>query len=128
MGPKERFNKPLERCKDDPEFVYEGLLLGTAEKIAALMGDQNTTRKDLAKALSCSPAYITKLLRGSENLTLKKLFDVSRALHAQLSIDMVAQAGNDKEKTAQHQAGEISSESCIHRQRKRAMVAEKRSK
>ncbi len=128
MEPKERFNKLLEKYKDDPEFMYEGLLLSTVEKIATLMDDQNMSRTDLAKALSCSPAYITKLLRGSENLTLKKLFDVSRVLNAQLSIDMVPQAGNQKEKTVEQRARKISSESYIHRHRKRAMVAEKRSK
>ncbi|HEY9166393.1 MAG TPA: helix-turn-helix transcriptional regulator [Candidatus Kryptonia bacterium] len=92
MEPKERFNQLLDKFKDDPEFIFQGLILRVSEDIASLLKTQNMTRGKLAEKLNCSAAYVTKLLRGSENLTLKKLFEVSRALNAEFSVHMSARA------------------------------------
>lgn len=92
MEPKERFNQLLEKFKDDDEFKFQGLILRVSEDIASLLKTQNMTRGKLAQKLGCSPAYITKLLRGSENLTLRKLFEVSRALDAEFKVEMSAHA------------------------------------
>ncbi|MGO9482846.1 MAG: helix-turn-helix domain-containing protein [Candidatus Kryptoniota bacterium] len=89
MEPKERFKKLLEKHKNDPEYILEGIILCVSEKIAGIMEDRHMTRGQLAEKLGCSAAYVTKLLRGSQNLTLRKLFEVSNALEADLSIDMV---------------------------------------
>ncbi len=88
MDPKKRFDKLMAKCKDDPGYVYEGLLLDIAEKISVLMATQNMTRSELAKSLACSTSYIMKLLRCSENPTLKTLFRVSNTLGARLSLYM----------------------------------------
>lgn len=93
MEPKERFNKLADKLKDVPEFIFEGIVLRVSETIAGLMEDRHMTRGQLAQKLGCSPAYITKLLRGSENLTLRKLFDVSRALDAEFKVEMLPRAG-----------------------------------
>ncbi len=92
MEPKERFNQLLEKYKEDDEFKFQRLILRVSEEIASLLKIQNITRGELAQKLGCSPAYITKLLRGSENLTLKKLFEVSRALDADFKVEMSARA------------------------------------
>lgn len=128
MEPKERFNKLLDKYRDDPEFIFQGLILRVSERIVTLMNDQNMTRTDLAKALSCSPAYITKLLRGSENLTLRKLFEVSRALGAELSVNVEARSRGHNPKKISPWPEKISSEGYVHRQQKSAVVAEKKSK
>ena len=94
MEPKERFKKLLEKHKNDPEYKLEGIILRVSEKIAGIMEDRHMTRGRLAERLGCSPAYVTKLLKGSENLTLKKLFEVSSALEADLVIDMVPSIGD----------------------------------
>jgi transcriptional regulator with XRE-family HTH domain len=128
MEPKERFNKLLDKYKDDPEFIFQGFILKVSEKIASLLEDQHMSRTDLAKALSCSPAYITKLLRGSENLTLRKLFEVSRALGAELSVNVEARSRGQNPKKTSPLSEKISSEAYVHRQQKSAVVAEKKSK
>jgi transcriptional regulator with XRE-family HTH domain len=94
MEPKERFNKLLDKYKNDPEYILQGIILRVSEKIAGLMQDRRMTRGQLAEKLGCSPAYVTKLLRGSENLTLRKLGEVSIALDADLAIDMVPSIGD----------------------------------
>ena len=121
MEPKERFEKLVAKYKDDPEFEYEGLVLSIAEKIALLIDDRHMTRTELAKALSCSPAYVTKLLRGSENLTLKKLVEVSHALRAKVSIDLIAR-DRSLLRTKMYQGP------YVHHEQKRAVVAEKKTK
>ena len=88
MEPRKRFDKLLAKCKDDPAYVYEGVLLDIAEKISVLMAAQNMTRSELAISLACSSSYITKLLRCSGNPTLKTLFRVSNALGSRLSVYM----------------------------------------
>ncbi len=94
MEPKDRFNKLLEKYKEDREFILDGLILRVSEDIARLLAEQNMSRTELAKKLGCSPAYVTKLLRGSENLTLKKLFEISQALNANLNISISMNAGS----------------------------------
>lgn len=124
MEPKERFNKLLDKYKDDPEYILQGIILRVSEKIAELMQDQNVTRGQLAEKLGCSPAYITKLLRGSENLTLKKLFEVSQVLEANLIIDMVPAIGD----TAKRHGGRRNDSTAIYTQRETntKVVAEKK--
>ncbi len=121
MEPKERFRKLAEKYDDDPEFIYEGLVLRISERIAEIMKDSNLTRSGLAEALSCSPAYVTKLLRGSENLTLKKLAELSHALGAELSVDLVPRTRGRRQNKLHH--GEYN-----HGARVRGVVAEKRNK
>lgn len=128
MEPKERFKKLIDKYKDDPEFDYEGLVLGIAEKIALLIDNRDMTRTELAKALSCSPAYVTKLLRGSENLTLKKLVEVSHALGARVSIDLILKDRTQTRSKMERPAEKMYPATYIHRQRKTAIVAEKKSK
>jgi transcriptional regulator with XRE-family HTH domain len=100
MEPKDRFNKLLEKYKDDKEFILDGLILRVSEDIAKLLTERNMSRTELAKKLGCSPAYVTKLLRGSENLTLKKLFEISQALNANLNISISMNAGSPSSEAA----------------------------
>lgn len=92
MEPKERFKKLLDKYRKDPEYILEGIILRVSEKIAGIMEDRHMARGQLAEKLGCSPAYVTKLLRGSENLTLRKLFEVSNALDAELGITLSSRA------------------------------------
>ena len=101
MEPKERFNKLLEKYKEDREFILDGLILRVSEDIAKLLTQRNMSRTELAKKLGCSPAYVTKLLRGSENLTLKKLFEISQALNAKINISISMNAGSLSSETAE---------------------------
>lgn len=85
--PKEWFQGLVDKYKDDSEFIAEGLLIEVTEQIHKQLQTQNISRSQLAQKLSCSPAYITKLLNGAENLTLKKLVQIAQALNC--SFDFV---------------------------------------
>jgi transcriptional regulator with XRE-family HTH domain len=88
MEKKSWLELEIERYKDDGEFQFEGLKLAISERICELLEQRTMNRKQLAEKLGCSNAYITKLLRGDENLTLKKLFEVTRVLDCKLEIGM----------------------------------------
>ena len=82
----DRYRKLAEQYKDDPEYILEGLLIDINEQLVGEMERKKITRTQLAKQLNCSNAYITKLLNGTENLTLKKLLEVALALGKEIDI------------------------------------------
>ena len=58
----------------------ERLIMQATEAIAMLMDEQQISRSELARRIGKSPAFITKLLRGNNNFTLRTLSDVFFAL------------------------------------------------
>ena len=61
-------------------FQQEYLILKVTERICELMEEQGISRTQLAKRLGTSKGYITQLLDGSANITLRKLADIMAAL------------------------------------------------
>ncbi len=59
--------------KNDPDFIADKIMTLFVEELSQAMIDRKVSRSMLAKKLKCSSAYITKLLRGEENLTIKKI-------------------------------------------------------
>jgi len=68
-------------------YWAEAAWLQFTEDLHSLMRSQNVTRAELARRLGVSPAYITKVFRGTANLTLESMcrltlaFDASPRLH-----------------------------------------------
>ena len=82
----EWFRDQLIEFKDDPEFVLEGVLLDTNDQICARMNELGVTRAELAQRLGVSRQYITKLLNGKPNLTLRSLVDIAMALDLDITV------------------------------------------
>ena len=74
----------IERVEETAErrraFVQEELILDTAEQIWELMKKKNIRKVRLSETLGRSAAYVTQLLNGSRNMTLRSLADVATAL------------------------------------------------
>ncbi len=68
----------------DPEFAKlmaeESLILEITEKIIELMQKDNITKAELAKRLGKSKGFITQLLDGSRNFTVRTIADIFHAL------------------------------------------------
>jgi transcriptional regulator with XRE-family HTH domain len=62
-------------------YAQEGLILDVTEAIWEQMDKAGLKKKDLAKMLGKSPAYITQLLNGSRNMTLRTLSDIAYAMN-----------------------------------------------
>ena len=52
-----------------------------AIKVAVAMKQQGLSRHDVADRMGCSPQYISKLLKGTENLSLETICKLEDALN-----------------------------------------------
>lgn len=78
----------LERYKDTFDFKLEGLILDITEEMCRAMEEKGIDRAELADELGVSRAFVSKLLNGTPNLTIKTLMKISNALGRELSIKM----------------------------------------
>jgi transcriptional regulator with XRE-family HTH domain len=82
----------LERLTTTPEgkrlLAQERLILDVTEFIIGLMQEQDVTRAELAKRLGRSKGWISQLLAGEANFTLRTLADVFGALGYHPRIDV----------------------------------------
>jgi transcriptional regulator with XRE-family HTH domain len=87
MEAKEWFKNQLDTYKNDAEYQTEMLQLKITEQILSIMNEKSITRTMLAEKMGCSNAYITKLLNGKENLTLRKLTEIASVLERSIEIN-----------------------------------------
>ena len=52
-----------------------------AIKLALAMKQQNLSRQDVADRMGCSPQYVSRLLKGEENLSLETICKLEDALN-----------------------------------------------
>lgn len=80
----------FEILSANPEFrkllAVESLVLEAGELIARLMESRGVNRAELARRLGKSRAWVTQLLNGRANLTLKTLAEVAWALEAEVQL------------------------------------------
>ena len=81
------FDAKLDEFKDDAGFYAEQLILGLTEQIVAAMKDLIINRAELASRLGVSRAFVTKLLNGNPNMTLKTMASVAKALGCAVNIN-----------------------------------------
>jgi transcriptional regulator with XRE-family HTH domain len=82
------FKEKLEEFKDDADFYAEQLILDLTERIVAVMKEMHLNRSDLAKRLGVSKAFVTKLLNGNPNMTLKTMASLAKSLGCLINIDL----------------------------------------
>ena len=70
----------------DPLTLAPKLL---AELIARLMEDRGVTKAELARRLGKSRAWVTQLLSGRANMTLRTFAEVTYALGAEVALSLV---------------------------------------
>jgi len=79
-----------EVLMEDPEFrrllAVEALVAEASEVIAKLMAEQNVSKADLARRLNKSRAWVTQLLSGKTNMTVRTLADVMYTLDAEVKL------------------------------------------
>jgi transcriptional regulator with XRE-family HTH domain len=75
----------------DPEFrkhyAIEGFIGDTAELIWQLLVRRNMKQADLARLLNKTPAFVSQLLNGKANMTIRTLAEVVYALGAIVKIE-----------------------------------------
>lgn len=75
---------------EDPEFrrllSVEALVAEASEMIAKLMDEQNISKADLARRLNKSRAWVTQLLSGNANMTVRTLAELAYTLEAEVKL------------------------------------------
>ena len=64
----------------------ELLLVSAAELISARMQEKKVTRAELAARIGKSKSFVTQILRGQHNMTLRTLADLAWALDARVQL------------------------------------------
>lgn len=80
-----------EILMEDPEFrrllAIEVLVAEVSETVARLMAEQKVSKADLARKLNKSRAWVTQLLSGKANMTVRTLAEVVYALDAEVKLN-----------------------------------------
>ena len=71
----------------------EDLILEVTEALSELMARDGVTKADLARRLGKSEGFVTQILAGGRNLTLRTIADVSDCLGYRIRIQTVPQQG-----------------------------------
>jgi transcriptional regulator with XRE-family HTH domain len=75
---------------NDPEFrkllAQEELILEVTESICKLLGEEKVSRKELAERLGKSKGFVSQLLNGGRNLTLRTVADILHVLGYKVSL------------------------------------------
>lgn len=78
MKPKS-FEELFEKAKERETYLTASIILEFTEGLYRLMEDNKLSRKELARRLGTSPAYITKVLRGDINFTIDSMVKLAKA-------------------------------------------------
>jgi transcriptional regulator with XRE-family HTH domain len=75
---------------DGEDWMFYELANSAADQIHDLMKLHNLSKADLARTLDTSKAFITNVLRGDANLTLKTLVKLVFALQGKIEVKILA--------------------------------------
>jgi len=98
------FLKDIKYESEDMKFyLQEELILEVTECIAEMMQKKNVSKSNLAKKLGRTKGYITQLLNGNANMTLRTISDVMWALDSTMKVN-AEPANIDYGKHDEHEA------------------------
>lgn len=83
-----KWSEFIAAAERNPAYWAEGAWLRFTEELLALMTAQNVTRAELARRVGVSPAYITKVFRGTVNLTLETMSRLALAVGASVRLHL----------------------------------------
>lgn len=92
MTPEQWFKEELHSIRNTFDYRLEKILLELGEDLCRFMAEQRLSRTQLADRLGVSCAYITKILNGNPNLSIKSLLKLADALGKELRIQFTPRA------------------------------------
>src|SRR5690242_547957 len=83
MRPEEAW---FDEYADDPEYLFARALIELGESIVGALNNVGMTRSYLVRRLGVSKPRMTQILAGDENLTIRTLVSVAKALACDLTV------------------------------------------
>jgi len=83
-----KFEKMFDELENDSEYKAELDCLAFTEKIVGIMDRKGITRASLARKMGCTPAYVTRLLRGTVNFTMLTMRKIADAIGCNINYDL----------------------------------------
>lgn len=81
----------LESEKNKKLISREQLIFDITEDLLIVMEDKNISKADLARKIGKSRSYVTQILSGARNMTLRTLSDIAFALDIYPSIQLFSE-------------------------------------
>ena len=107
MSIEKWFRGELDAIRGTFEFRLERVLFQVAEEISRLMHEQNMSRAEIAERLGVSRAYVTKILNGNPNLTIKTMLRLAEALGRELAIQFAPNVAMQEATVPQIETGAL---------------------
>ena len=125
----ERLDQKLIEWDQDPDYIVEGVLLAATERICELMDKHGISRAELARRLGKSRAYVTRMLNGQPNMTLKTLTQIAVALGEGIDLFVPSSVREERARAqAAHDAQkQPAAEAARRKPRRRPAAAPKRA-
>lgn len=86
-----KYSNFINKAKSSFSYRLARLQNKFALDIERLMDHQNLKQKDLAKKARVKPAYISRVLRGDTNLSMKTMLKLAIALDSDISLQVKPQ-------------------------------------
>ena len=87
MEAEQWFRDLLGADENDPDALTEDLVLDVTEQLYRRMQERGMRPSELAKRLGVSRAFVSQLLNGKSNMTLRTLVGVAFALSLRIRIE-----------------------------------------
>jgi ribosome-binding protein aMBF1 (putative translation factor) len=84
------FTALIARLASTPEGQAEHVAVAFLVQVNASMQAQGLSNTELARRMGTSPAYVTRLFRGSANLSVQTMTKLAQAVNSTLSLALVA--------------------------------------
>lgn len=95
MNKTNKIKRKLKNAPQDKEWIEEAIFrqendawlklsFSIAARILVTLEEKGMTQKDLARLLACSPQYLSKIIKGKENLTLSTIIKLEEKLNIKL--------------------------------------------
>lgn len=82
------FAELIERAQRHDEFWAEDIAGDFTEELVRWMEEQKISRSELAARIGHRPSYVTKVLRGTANLTAASMAKLARAVGARVRVHL----------------------------------------
>jgi transcriptional regulator with XRE-family HTH domain len=89
MKEKTVYEKYLENENFERIMAQEDFIMEVTESFCKVLNEENISRSRLAKLMGKTKGFISQVLKGGRNLTLRSLVDLSFALGYTVSISLV---------------------------------------